>query len=78
METVHRLFDSELCMFSKSPDQIDRELKANAVHEQLRRQAFWQSAFVDAGYDEAESSDNVTPGSINSSVLPFVESQFDG
>lgn len=69
-------------MFSKSPDQIwqgpEGGLKLNAVHEQLRRQPFSQSFFMDAGYEEAKSSGKVTPRSMNPSVLPFIASHLNG
>ncbi|GLJ27684.1 hypothetical protein SUGI_0543540 [Cryptomeria japonica] len=78
MDIVDLLFR----MLSKSPDQIlqgpEGELKVKAVHEQLQRQAFWQSSFVGAEYDEAESSGNVAAESVNSSVLPFCVLQFNG
>ena len=52
------LVGRELRMFNISPDQIwqgpEGGLKEKAVHEQLRRQAPWQSFFVDiAGYEKA-------------------------
>ena len=82
MEIVDLLSDEELFKSSKSPDQIlqgaEGGMKAKAVHEQLRRQTFLQSSSVSAGYEEAESSGNATPVSINTSVLPFLVSQFNG
>ncbi|GLJ32925.1 hypothetical protein SUGI_0663240 [Cryptomeria japonica] len=83
IKTFELLLGSALCMFNKCPDQIwhgrEGDLKVNAVHEQLRRQALWQAFFVVAGYEEAEpTSGNVTLGSRNPSVLLFLALQFNG